>query len=99
MQMTTTTVKVKCDCKIPFQSELEQHLEQLITTETITDIETVADFKTVSAILRSKMIFIKVTSPIKDIRPRLLKSLKLLLNKDLVGFIKGSKNEITLIML
>ncbi|GEP52262.1 hypothetical protein FNO01nite_29340 [Flavobacterium noncentrifugens] len=96
----TPTVEVKCDCKIPFQSELEHHLEQLISRpENPSNFQTAANLKSLAAVLHHRLIFIKVTHPIKDMRPRLLKKVKQLLNKDLVGTIKGTKNEITLILL
>ena len=96
----TTTVKVKCGCDIPFQSELENHLEQLITSPgTRPDFQTAANLKKLAAALQRRLIFIRVTHPLKDIRPMLVKTVKRLLNKDLVGTIKGAKNEITLILL
>jgi len=96
----TTTVKVKCGCDIPFQSELENHLEQLITSpETRPDSLTAAHLKKLATVLQRRLIFIRVIHPLKDIRPALVKKVKLLLNKDLVGTIKGAKNEITLILL
>jgi len=96
----TTTVAVKCECEIPFQYELERHLERLISCPgTRPDFQTAADFKKLTAVLHRKLIFIRVTHPIGNIRPMLVKTVKLLLNKDLVGTIKVAKNEITLILL
>ena len=96
----TTTIEVKCDCKIPFHLELESHLEKLlISPEADLQFQTTANLRRMNTILQSKLVFIKVTNPIKNIRPRILKKVKHLLNKDLVGIIKGSKNEITLILL
>ena len=97
---TTTTVAVTCDCKIPFHDELVNQLEQLFASPDadLPDLMAPSQIKNRNMILQSKMIFVKITNPIKKVRPKLLETLRKLLNKELVGTIKGSKNEVTLIL-
>jgi len=96
-----TTVEVKCDCKIPFHLELVAYLEQLFTNpNSETNMQQALKINQLGMALQRRMVFIKITNPIKGIRirPKLLKNVKLLFNKDVVGTIKGARNEITLIL-
>lgn len=97
---TPTTVEVKCDCTIPFLSELESRLEQILSNpkeEEDVNLMDLPHIKNIKTVIQSRIIFVKITNPIKT-RSNLLDSVKQLFHKELVGTIKGEKNEITLIL-
>ena len=96
---TPTTVEVKCDCTIPFLSELESRLEQILSNpkEEDANLMDLPHIKKIKTVIQSRIIFVKITNPIKT-RSNLLDSVKQLFHKELVGTIKGEKNEITLIL-
>ena len=96
---TPTTVEVKCDCNIPFLSELESRLEQILSNpkEDAANLMDLPHIKNIKTVIQSRMIFVRITNPIKT-RSRLLASVGKLLHKELVGAIRGDANEITLIL-
>jgi len=97
---TTTTVEVKCDCTIPFRSELETHLEQVLRSPEHADttLKELPHLRSMDVVIHSKIIFVKITNPIRKTRSVVLRTLKELFHKEMVGIIKGAKNEITLIL-
>jgi hypothetical protein len=100
---TNTSIEVKCDCRIPFHSELVAYLEDLSGQDS-PDHPGPTDLphkEIIRQALISKMLFIKVhfARPMKRWRPKLLKSVQHMLNKDLVGTIRVGADEVTLIML
>jgi len=97
---TPTTVEVKCDCTIPFLSELESRLEQILSNpkeEEDANLMDLPHIKNIKTVIQSRMIFVRITNPIKT-RSRLLASVGQLFHKELVGAIRGDANEITLIL-
>lgn len=94
------SIEVKCECTIPFQSELVGYLNHLSDTPE-DQLEKIPHKDAIRDALKSKMLFVKIrfARPIKQWRPRILKAAKSVLQKDLVGTIKVGKNEITLILL
>ena len=98
---TTTKVEVNCDCRIPFQFELVKYLEQLFSTAEPdgSDLKKLKQISSRVSALQTKMVFIKVTNPTKKHRQKFLTVVKQLFNKDLVGTIRSSKNEVTLILI
>ena len=96
---TTTTVEVKCDCTIPFLTELESRLEQILSNpkEVEINLMDLPHIKNIKTVIQSRIIFVKITNPIRT-RSNLLDSVKQLFHKELVGTIKGENNEITLIL-
>lgn len=97
---TTTTVEVKCDCTIPFRSELESHLEQVLGNpdQAKKKLKDLPNLRSMDVLIHSKIIFVKITNPIRKSRSLMLDTLKKLFHKEFVGIIKGAKNEITLIL-
>jgi len=99
IMQNTTIVEVKCDCTIPFRSELESRLEEILSSpiEGDTSLQDLPHIRNIKTIIQSKIIFVKITNPVKT-RSRLLDNVKQLFHKEVVGTIKGDKNEITLIL-
>ncbi|HMJ45721.1 MAG TPA: hypothetical protein VK498_00230 [Ferruginibacter sp.] len=100
MPTTTTSIEVKCECNIPFHSELINYL-QLLSSDRISNLQEVPHKDAIRKALKDKLLFIKIhlTCPIKQIRSKLVAVVKTGLDKELVGTIKVGKNEITLILL
>lgn len=99
IMQNTTIVEVKCDCTIPFRSELESRLEEILSspTEGHSSLQDLPHIRNIKTVIQSKIIFVKITNPVKT-RSRLLDHVRQLFHKQLVGTIKGEKNEITLIL-
>ena len=100
MPTTTTSIEVKCECNIPFHSELTDYL-QLLSSDSISNQQEVPHKEAIRDALKNKLLFIKIhlTCPIKKIRSKLIAVARSGLNKELVGTIRVGKNEITLILL
>lgn len=98
-----TLIEVKCECKIPFHTELTNYLQKLLsgTISENYNEEEVPHKDVIAQAIRSKMLFISFgfTNSIKKVRPRMLKAIKKILKKEVVGTIKVGKGEITLILL
>lgn len=95
------SIEVKCECIIPFQSELVGYLNRLSDSAPDDQLEKIPHKDAIREALKSKMLFVRIrfARPVKQWRPRILKAAKSVLHKDLVGTIKVGKNEITLILL
>lgn len=98
---STTSIEVKCECTIPFHSELVGYLEQELNSPLTEDapVNKVPHRETIMRALQNRMLFIKVTQPLKRLRPRLVRKLKKIFEKDFVGSIEVDADEITLILL
>jgi len=99
----TTSIEVKCECKIPFHAELVTYLQKLVTNS-VKDQQDPSDVphrKEICQAIHKKMVFIRIdfARPIKQLRPALLKAFRLILNKDVIGTIRVGKDEITFILL
>lgn len=98
-----TSVEVKCECSIPFHSELTDYIQKLAsgTINENYNEEQVPHKEAITHAIRSKMLFVKFgfAVSIKKVQPRLLKAIKKILKKELIGTIRVGKDEITLILL
>jgi len=97
-----TSIEVKCECKIPFHSELVDYLQDLSINLPTQDLSNEIQHKeAMRQALSGKLLFVKIhlEKPIKEFRRKLLNAVKRMLNKDIVGTIKEGKDEITLIFL
>lgn len=96
-------IEVKCECDIPFHNELTNYLQKLAkgTINEKYNEEQVPHKEAIVDALRSKMLFVKLdlTQSIRKVRPRMLKAIKEILKKDIVGTIKVGKGEVTFILL
>ena len=100
MTTTITSIEVKCECNIPFHSELTNYL-QLLSSDSISNQQEVPHKEAIRNALKNRLLFIKIhlACPMKQIRAKLVAVARNGLNKELVGTIKEGKNEITLILL
>ena len=100
MTTTITSIEVKCECNIPFHSELTNYL-QLLSSDSISNQHDVPHKEAIRDALKNRLLFIKIhlACPIKQIRSKLLAVVKNGLHKELIGTIKEGKNDITLILL
>lgn len=98
----TTSIEVKCECKIPFHAELVAYLQKLVTCS-VQDQQNPSDVphrKEICQAIHKKMVFIRINfAHLKQLRPTLLKAFQLMLNKDVIGTIRVGKEEITFILL
>ena len=97
----TTTVEVKCECRIPFHSELVGYLEQELASP-VTENAPLPDVpheETIRQAIQNKMLFIKIIHPLRKLKPKMLERLKKLFKKDFVGTIRVGKDETTLILI
>ncbi|MBD3581261.1 hypothetical protein [Flavobacterium selenitireducens] len=99
----STSIEVKCDCKIPFHSELVAHLKRMFVKQgrkTESD-NLILNQEEIADALKSKTVFIRVAfpEPVKKISPFVMKSIKNMLRKDIVGVIRVGNDEITLVLL
>ncbi len=99
----TTSIEVKCECKIPFHTELVACLHKLLNGSMTEDQfpREVPHRDEISRALHSKMLFIKVelAHPVKRWRYRIVRAVRQILGKDLVATIHAGKSAITLILL
>lgn len=99
----TTSIEVKCECSIPFHSELESWLYKLLSGSVSDEQlqEEVPHREAIYQALHRRMLFIKIklVHPVKQWRHKLLIAVRRILGKELVGTIQAGKNAITLIVL
>lgn len=99
----TTSIEVKCECSIPFHSELESCLYKLLSG-TVSESrlpQEVPHRDAMCQALQRRMLFIKIKlgHPVKQWRAKLLQAVKRILGKELVGTIRIGKNAVTLIVI
>lgn len=97
-----TSIEVKCECAIPFQSEIITYIEKVIDgSQEDYDPGDVPHKEVITQAIRSKLVFIKFhfARSIKKIKPKLLQAIKKTFKKELIGTIREGKNEITFILL
>lgn len=103
MQNSSTSIEVKCECKIPFHAELVNYIHKLLVGAIDEHFDANKMFHTnaVTQALRNKLVFIKLdfAHTLKRVRPKLLAAFKKTFKKELIGTIKVGKHEITLILL
>jgi|GEM_PF-1789638 len=98
-----TSIEVKCDCKIPFHSELVAYLKKMFVKQgrksDMSDF--IPNQEEIANALKSKTVFIRVAfpAPVKGISPFVMKAIKNILRKDIVGVIRVGNDEITLVLL
>lgn len=99
----STSIEVKCDCKIPFHAELVAHLKKMFAKRgRRTEMDNlIANQDEIANALKSKTVFIRVEfpTPVKSISPFVMKAIKNVLRKDIVGVIRVGNDEITLVLL
>lgn len=99
----TTSIEVKCECSIPFHSELESCLYKLLSGTVSEDQlrEEVPHRDAIYQALQRRMLFIKINlgHPVKRWRAKLLLAVRRILGKELVGTIRLAKNAVTLIVI
>ncbi|RZJ73588.1 hypothetical protein [Flavobacterium sp.] len=99
----TTSLELKCECTIPFRSDIIAYLEKLfnIGAEDAIPNPAIPQEDAVAEALRNKALFVTVgfSQPVKKIRPAILKKLKSFFHKDIVAIMKSDNIQITYLLI
>lgn len=100
--LTTTHIRLKCQCPIPFQQELTDNIQVIVNSEKPCKPtkKFLAIKETIIEALASKMLSVNIafTRPVKKIKPLMIKGLQSLLKKDVVAIIKEGDDDFTLFL-
>ncbi|MFT3795544.1 hypothetical protein [Flavobacterium sp.] len=96
-------IELKCECNIPFRTELTTYLQKLASgniNERYNE-EEVPHKEAIVHALSSKLLFVTLdlTQSIRKVKPNMLRAIRKILKKEIVGTIMVGKGEVTLILL
>jgi len=99
----TTPLELKCDGIIPFQSDLTAYLNNLLVEGPMLmgPVVTAPDSSVLSEALKGRPVFLTIGlgNPARKIRPSILKKIKNIFRKDIVGIFRIGKKEITYVLI